>query len=338
MICRSRESHDDGAALLIVLLLVSTLAALSVTVVQTVAASQRMTGYSEARGQAAWYIQGAEQLAQVRLRQLYEMTEGRITRFTPALGIPFRFSIEGGEVRARIEDGSNCFNLNSLAQPDESEDDEAAGPTPQPAVDARKFYVELLKALGFPQGEANRLMSTAADWLDADSNMRPLGAEAGFYAGLPEPRSIGNTFMVTPLELLDVYGYTPEIYRQIAPYVCARPGLQVGSFNVNTMTQRDAPLMVAVYNGQITLESMMAVMRQQSEIEHSDMEAFLSQPTLASIDPEQTVTSLLGLRSNYFRLSGEIVYLDSVSSYEAIFQLGEAGQAVLLRRRLGVDE
>ena len=220
----------------------------------------------------------------------------------------------------------------------ESEDDEAAGPTPQPAVDARKFYVELLKALGFPQGEANRLMSTAADWLDADSNMRPLGAEAGFYAGLPEPRSIGNTFMVTPLELLDVYGYTPEIYRQIAPYVCARPGLQVGSFNVNTMTQRDAPLMVAVYNGQITLESMMAVMRQQSEIEHSDMEAFLSQATLASIDPEQTVTSLLGLRSNYFRLSGEIVYLDSVSSYEAIFQLGEAGQAVLLRRRLGVDE
>lgn len=329
-------AKERGAALLIVLVMVATLATISVSMVQTVMAARRVAGFNDARGQANWYVQAAEELARVRLGQLIEVTDGKIDRFTPGLNQNLVFPIDGGLIKAVISDETNCFNLNSLAaRPVENSDaDEASEPT----VDPFAFYVELLKSFGIGPNEAERLASTAADWTDIDSDLRPLGAEAGYYASIEQPRSVANTFMVTDQELLDVSGYTPEIYRQIAPYVCAHPNTDIGVFNINTMDERHAPLMVAVFSGQIPTENMMGVMQQQGETIHADVTAFLEHATLAQIAPEFRLTSLLGTGSNYFRLRGEIVYLDSVTRYEAIFEVGENGGANLLRRRLGVDE
>ena len=327
------RASDRGAALLIVLVMVATLATVGISIVQTVIAARRVSSFNDARGQANWYVQGAEALARHRLGQLFELTEGKIDRFTPGLGQELAFPIDGGFIQAEITDDSNCFNLNSLAAESQTDDEESTT-----TVNAFAFYADLLEAMGIGPMEAERLAATAADWIDADSDLRQAGAEAAYYASLETPRSVANTFMVTDRELLDVSGYTPEIYRAIAPFVCAHPDTDIGSFNINTMDERHAPLMGAVFSGQIPTETMMGVMAEQGELVHTDVTAFLEHSTLAQIAPEFRLTSLLSTGSNYFRLRGEIVYLESVTNYEAIFEVEESGEAKLLRRRLGVDE
>lgn len=329
------QRKDRGAALLIVLVMVATLATISVGIVQTVINARRIAGYNDARGQANWYVQAAEELARVRLGQLAELNETGINRYVPGLGTELSFPIDGGLIKAQIDDASNCFNLNSLAGAS-SDGDEASAATQ--TVDSYTFYVELLKAMGIGPNEAERLASTAADWVDVDSDLRAFGAEAGLYASALKPRSVANTRMISDRELLDVSGYTPEIYRQIAPFVCARPDTKVGAFNINTMDERHAPLMAAIFTGQIATDVMIGVMEQQGEIVHENVEAFLEHPTLAQVAPEFRSTSLLGTDSKYFRLTGEVVYLDSVTSYEAVLEVEDGGDAKLVRRRLGADE
>ncbi|MAP95824.1 MAG: hypothetical protein CMK07_12810 [Ponticaulis sp.] len=317
--------------MLIVLLLVATLSVLSVSIVQSVMSTTRAMRLSDARGQTGWYVSGAEELARVKLGQLFELTEGRITRYTPGLGVPFSFAIDGGQISVQLEEASNCFNINSLAT---GEDALAETGGPDPHV----FYTELLTALDFGPNEVNQLVAAAADWVDRDSNLRGTGAEAGYYASLQPPRSPANTDMVSPKELLDVKGYDPEVYRRIAPYVCARPGAEVGVFNINTLTASQSPLLVPVFGGEITTEAMYGIMEQYGELEHPDVTGFLEHPSFAVIATDTILTSVLDMHSSYFRMSGEVVYLDSVTRYEAIFALGDEGRTFLVRRRLGVDE
>tara|TARA_Y100000052_G_scaffold21018_1_gene21053 strand:- start:4699 stop:5727 length:1029 start_codon:yes stop_codon:yes gene_type:complete len=335
---RQSQESERGAALLIVLLMIATLSVLSVSIVQIVLVSKRSMQLSDAKGQSNWYVLGIEELAKVKLSELWELTQGQVTRYTPGLDIPISFPIDGGNISARIQDRSNCFNLNSLSRP------ESNLPTGNEEVSANseavptEVYVDLLEALGVGPQEAIRLMSTAADWVDADSQLRAQGAEAGYYASLRKPRSVANTFMVSPQELLDVSGYTPELYRVLAPLVCAKPDDTIGVFNVNTMDERHAPLMYAVFKGLINVEGMIGVMDQQGDLEHPDVETFLEQPTLAQISSEERLTGLLGTTSKHFRVRGEIAYLDAVSSYEALFEIEDTGKVRLLRHRLGVDE
>lgn len=332
-----QSDSERGAALLIVLLMIATLSVLSVSIVQTVLVSKRSLQLSDSKSQINWYVLGIEELARVKLAEMWELTQGKITRYTPGLDIPLAFPIDGGHISARITDASNCFNLNSLSQSEgaASSDDESS--IANDAVPS-EVYVDLLEALGLGPQEAVRLMSTAADWVDADSQIRAQGAENSYYASLRKPRSVANSYMATPQELLDVSGYTPELYRVLAPYVCVRPNDDIGVFNVNTLNVRHAPLVYSVFKGLINIDGMIGVMEQQGELEHPDVETFLEHPSLAQISTEERLTGLLGTTSKHFRVSGEIAYLDTVSSYEAIFEIEDSGKVVLLRHRLGVDE
>ena len=325
------KRNDTGAALLVVLLLVATLSVVSVGILQTVTRSVQVASMTGARNQIVWYVSGAETLAAQKISQLSELTQGSITRFSPGLGQTIAFPIEGGRLMARVDDATNCFNLNSLGH--EAEDSETTA-----AIDAGAFYVELLKALDLPQSDAQQLMQVAKDWIDADSVQQAFGAENGFYASLSQPRSAANGPIVTPAELLDMRGYTPELYRMIAPYVCARPDEAIGVFNINTMDERHAPIMSAVFSGQVGRESMRAIMEAQGDLEFPDVETFLTEPTLAAVAPELRHETLLGTTSKFFRLSGEVVYAEAMTSYEAVFRLGSDNSVQLVRRRIGVDE
>lgn len=327
---RQTLRDDSGAALLVVLLLVATLSVISVSILQTITRSVQVSTVSSSRNQIGWFIRGAEALAAVKIGQLIELTDGEITRFSPGLNQQVIFPVEGGTLLARVEDHSNCFNLNSLAVAEEEDTELLVSP--------QDFYTDLLEALGYPVNQANQLMSTAADWVDTDSTQRAYGAESGYYASLSRPRGAANGPMVTPEELLDVRGYTPEIYSVIAPYVCAFPNEEIGIFNVNTMDQNHAPLMYAVFSGQIASESMVGIMQAQGLTEHPDVASFLSNPNLAAIHEDFRHETILSVASNHFRLVGEVVYQETVASYEAIFVTDTTGNVRFIRRRLGVDE
>ena len=134
------SSGEQGAALLVVLLLVATLSVVSLSVIQLVTTSTRVAAMSGARSQAVWYVRGAEDLARVKIAEMLEASGGKVNRYIPGLGQEIPFNIEGGSIMARLDDFSNCFNLNSLAQVEE--DEQATG-----SINAAQFYKTLLLTL-----------------------------------------------------------------------------------------------------------------------------------------------------------------------------------------------
>lgn len=325
------DSKERGAALLIVLLQVATISVIAVAIMASVTHSMRVSAISSARSQALWYTTGAEDLAAAKLSELVEVTEGKISHVTPGIGVPIVFEMGDGRVSAEFQDASNCFNLNSLSQT--REDAELAG-----AVDAAAFYRQLLIALEIDANLTDELVAAVQDWIDADRLPRPSGAESTYYATLEHPYAAGDTLMVSPNELRAVKGYTKEIFGRVKPYICTRPTTSIGSFNVNTLRPQHAPLLVPVFSSEIDRATMMQELEAvQGEI-FSGKEDFLSIQAFALIGETNRLDSLLDVQSTHFRLTGEVVYQDTVTSYEAIFVRGDDNSVSLIRRRFGVDE
>jgi general secretion pathway protein K len=68
------------------------------------------------------------------------------------------------------------------------------------------------------------ILQPILDWLDADSDTRfPNGAEDAYYLKLDAPYRSANRPLRDISELLLVRGVTQEIYRVLAPYLCALP-------------------------------------------------------------------------------------------------------------------
>lgn len=328
------SSRERGAALLIVLLQVAALSVIALAIVQHVTQSLRMSAISSARGQALWYAFGAEDLAVAKLSEVMKLTDGEINFSTPGLGVPLVFPLGDGRLNARFDDQTNCFNLNSLSQASE-EGEEAQETT---AVDAAVFYQQLLIALDFDLNKAQEMVSSLQDWIDEDRLPRASGAETTYYASLPQPYGAADTLLVTPQELLAIKGYDRESYRRLRPFVCVRPDATLGPFNVNTLKPDMAPLLVPVFSGEIEVEAVRQELESISGEVFSSETDFLARPAFALIASEKRLASLLGIQSTHFRLTGEVVYLDTVTSYEAVLARDDANEVELLRRRFGVDE
>ncbi|GAB4373024.1 MAG: type II secretion system protein GspK [Deltaproteobacteria bacterium] len=83
-------------------------------------------------------------------------------------------------------------------------------------LDLNAVDEELLKGVlekaGLPREEAEALGDAILDWRDGDDEPRPRGAEAPYYAGLPEPIRPRNGNFESVGELRDVRGITPEFF------------------------------------------------------------------------------------------------------------------------------
>ena len=76
---------------------------------------------------------------------------------------------------ARVRDGGNCFNLNSVVEGD-----------PRTRLTRRNSgvaeFAGLMQVLEVPEAEARRIAEAAADWADSDAEPGPGGAEDSAYA------------------------------------------------------------------------------------------------------------------------------------------------------------
>lgn len=71
---------------------------------------------------------------------------------------------------------------------------------------------EVLKQAGLPGDEAEALGDAILDWRDGDDVPRRNGAEAPYYAGLPEPIRPRNGRLASLEEVRYVRGVTPELW------------------------------------------------------------------------------------------------------------------------------
>ena len=107
--------EERGAALLTVLMLVAVIAVIAAGALEKLRLATRLTANAVGIEQARSYAQPAEALAVTRISTLLGQSPDRVTLAGGWSNAPFGLPLPDGTAVARVTDGGNCFNLNSLA-------------------------------------------------------------------------------------------------------------------------------------------------------------------------------------------------------------------------------
>lgn len=325
-------AHERGVALLSVLLLVAVMAVLAVAILDDVRFGLRRNANARSGAQAQWYALGAESLARSQIVRLTALEPNRTTLAGGWNGRPFVFPVEGGSISGRINDATHCFNLNSVVN---------GVPElwiPLEPEEGGYQYEALLRVLGFPDAQARQLSDTLIDWIDTDSAPRLAGGEDPAYAGLPGRPLTASALLSEPSELRALLGYTPEVYRRIRPYVCALPTNQLSPINVNTLAESDAPLLVMLSDGAISLPAARDVIATRPAEGWLESARFWSHPALAASPPPPTALTQIAFRTQFFALLTEVRHLDAEVAMSALIELDLAGRATVVARRWTPEE
>lgn len=196
-----------GIALITALLVLAIAVVMAASLAREGALSLRRVENMLHHGQGLAYVQAAEDWArQVLARDARNIDHLGEDWATPLPPIP----VEGGEIQGRLYDLQARLNLNALLGPDNQID---------PVM--RQRLACLLTMAGAEQTEA--LIDALADWLDADGELRPQGAEDEVYLSRTPPYRTANQPLITSQELLQIQGFTPELVHRLQGLVAALP-------------------------------------------------------------------------------------------------------------------
>ncbi len=101
--------------------------------------------------------------------------------------------VGNGKFSVKITDNERKFNINS-------------------SVNNPALMNEALIAIGTDASQIPVIIASIQDWIDADDEVHPSGAESEFYGSLNPPYSTKNGPIDDLSELLLVKGVTPELY------------------------------------------------------------------------------------------------------------------------------
>ncbi|UVO53914.1 type II secretion system minor pseudopilin GspK [Sphingomonas sp. SUN039] len=271
---RRPPDHEEGAALLTVLLIVAVMAVLAAAALERLKIGTRLTANGGGIEQARAYAMAAETVARYRIGDLIQRDAAKTTLAGNWAGQPTNFPIDGGTALARIDDGGNCFNLNSLV--DKAQDG---------VLTVRPFavtqFARLMTLLDVPGRDADSLADATADWIDSDAIPLAGGAEDAAYANARVAYLPANTLMADTSEWRAVAGVTPALYARLRPYVCALPVTDLTTINVNTLRREQAPLLAAVVPTLDTARAA-AVVEARPEAGWDSLATFWSLPQLAA--------------------------------------------------------
>jgi general secretion pathway protein K len=232
--------RSRGVALITAVLMVALATVLAVEVGFKGYLSQRRAITLFAIDQSYEVALGAEALAaDILMKDVSEPT----TNFTQQWATPIRnLPIDGGELTGAIEDISGRFNLNHLAGPLATTDEE--GKKKQQAYIAQ--FKRILSMANIEEIWADKIV----DWIDTDTIPSLQGGEDDVYTTQNPPYLAANRRITKVSELLALPEFGLERYQKLEPLVtalppdaalnvCTAPGIVLDSFSA---TQRQFSL------------------------------------------------------------------------------------------------
>ncbi len=180
-----------------------------------------------------------------------------------------------GVVTVMVEDEEGKFDLN-WAVNQAGEADTLWGPR----------FVRLFTRTGIPADQAEKMVASLVDWIDADGSPSDGGAEEEYYASLPHPYAPRNGRLQTPGEAALVAGFSPSLMDSLARLVTVH-GNHERKVNANT-----APA-----------EVLYALSEEVDETLADDVVSFRKDTPFARVDDLRSVP---GMSQAYGSLAGRL--------------------------------
>ena len=321
---RAGADRESGVALVTVLMIVAAMSAVAIMLSSAVLASTNRARALDANAQADWYVAGAGEFAETVLSGLLAESGPALFAGMPMLNEPMTFEVEGGALSVTGRDATNCFNINMLRQPAAEGPDDPSGP--------REDFRRLVEATEIEGLDADTATAVIADWMDADQSPGLGGAEDSFYAGqTPAYRTSGQP-MENLSELRALRDFTPALVDALSPMICAYPDEAQQAFNINTLTEAQAPLLSLAMSGALSVEAARDAIFQRPQGGWESVEALMALPDLAQIAPELRRMEMLSVRSSHIGVTTVIEYRGVRRIYEQLLALEENGTVRTVRR------
>ena len=305
---RRRRRSEEGAALLAVLLLVAVTGAIAAAAMEKLRLSRALATNEVALDQARAYAHGVEQIGILIIDDLRADSPNRTTLAGGWNNGVRRVPLpNGGVAEARLRDGGNCFNLNSVVQ-----GEARTGFTRREAGVGQ--FAGLMTVLGIADGEARRIAAAAADWADSDVQPGPLGAEDAYYASAATPYRTANGLFADVGELQSVAGMTPQIYARLQPWLCALPIAELSPINLNTLLADQAPLLAMLAPGQLAIERAQRILASRPINGWANQIAFWRIEAMSEVNVPLDVQLQPQLRTTWFTIDARVEMMGSLFS------------------------
>jgi general secretion pathway protein K len=318
--------RERGAALLAVLILVAITGAIAAAALERLRLARVLSSNVVAIDQARHFAAGAEQLGVLIVDDLVTQDRTKTTLAGGWNGATRRIPMPGGGlVEARLRDGGNCFNINSVVQGDARQ-----GFSRRPSGVAQ--FAGLMLLSGVPAADAQRVAEAAADWVDSDIEAAPAGAEDGAYAQGPQPFRTGNTLFADPSELRALVGMRSEHYAKIRPLICALPVSDLSPINVNTLLPHQAVLLAMLAPGRLTEAAARRVLATRPPAGWNNPSEFWRNEALSALGIPLDAQQQVQVRTDWFLLDIRSA-VDETEFFETVLIDARLQPAKIAQRR-----
>lgn len=296
-----------GLALIITLLITAILVTVITEIVYAVHIHMSMTNSYKNSQQASLLAQGGIELANTGLK---EMTKEKAYTIFNEHDVN-KILAEGNSVLSlNAEDEQGRISLNAIVYSSGEINSEYYA-----------VYLRLLKILELDAGLADAL----ADWIDINDEPRQIGGETyDYYQRLSFPYKAKNNSLDSLEELLLIKGYTPEVYKKLAPFVTVYTD---GKININTAS-KEALMALSDDMTEETAERVIDYRNETPFKDTADIKKVLGFETIGfNLQLKTTV------KSSTFRVSARANVEDIIREAEAVIQTGENSGVRFWRER-----
>ncbi|PXW47379.1 general secretion pathway protein K [Erwinia sp. AG740] len=356
--------RQRGVALLIVMLMLALMVTIAASITERSGKAWQRTSNLLNRSQARWYALGAESLISSVLQRDAKASPQSTFIGQPWSKVDHQIMSDGSEIRAQVQDGQACLNLNALSPvknttaagaSGKSSDNNSTGSNtsssntsssstssnsgtsnnssstnsanPEQGPYAARVFRQLLMVLGEEPKQAERITDAVRDWIDEDSEPLMNGAEDDSYVNFHP----GNQRMADVSELRAVMGVDAGLYRRLLPYVCVLPVDKL-AINVNTLTPDSAPLLSALFMGEISRDIAERILQQRPPQGWRNLNDFMGMLTLSG-NGKTGARQVLVIKSDWFFADIQIRVDDSEFYQRSLFHRGK--QTEVVQRQYG---
>ena len=339
-----------GTALIMVLLVIAIMIISATTIAVRFNRVFFITNNADQVQTSKWYVDGIDGIIKKYMIDDFKKTKSKVylgmNWAQPNQVIPLDDSVISGTVY----DEQACFNINSLTNNQSidinneqirKESDYRLLTGNYPAV----VFKSLLTIAGADDNTADTIVASAIDWIDPDSDMKSsVGAEDQYYSSIPSPHMVAQGFFYDKSELRAVRGMTADLYRRIENQICALPTSEL-RISMNTLTAKKAPLLSALFLGDMDLQTAVNVIeKERPEFGWDTVDGVLVSNTISDYASnirglKRRLSKVLVTNSNYFVANVKVAFGEHEFAFRTRFyRNSDTGLVVYQRLRGELNE